>query len=350
MVLFWPGLLGLLVSIPLLAVAYWWVQQRRRRITLRYSSLSLLRPALQKPSRVRRHLPAALFLLALTSLVIALARPATVNLVPGSYTTVILAMDVSGSMSSSDIYPNRLEAAKSAALSFVQSQKSTTQIGLVAFSSIAQPIQIPTKNEAQLEASVRSLTFGDSTAIGDGIIQSLIVIDQLRRKNPRAAEEAKSKSPQIPVTGKAYAPEIIVLLTDGMNNSGPNPEDAAQQAVDKGVRVFTIGYGPETPPTNPYQDPKSSNRNRSSDLWNQGSFHSFVLDYDSQTLKSIAKMTGGKYYTASNASQLVKVFASLPIQKKVETETNEISVAFVAAGGLLAMIAIALSLLWHPIP
>src|SRR5215216_3078466 len=136
--LLWPGFLLLLALVPLIIVAYIWILRRRRPFAVRYSSLSLVRAALQHQSRWRRHLPFALFLLALASLMVAFARPVAIVSVPTGQTTVILAMDVSRSMCATDIEPNRLLAAEAAALSFIERQKSTTQISIVAFAGFAE--------------------------------------------------------------------------------------------------------------------------------------------------------------------------------------------------------------------
>ena len=136
----WPGLLAVLGLLPLLILAYVLAQRRRRPSGVRYSSLVLIRDALPRSSFVRRHLPFALFALALAGLAAALARPVVIASVPTNQTTIILAIDVSGSMCSTDIAPSRIQAAEAAATQFIQSQGSSTQIGIVAFSGFAEII------------------------------------------------------------------------------------------------------------------------------------------------------------------------------------------------------------------
>src|SRR5258708_7401827 len=155
--LLWPGFLYLFGLIPLLVVLYIWIPRRRRRFAVRYSSLSLVRAALPNQSRWRRHLPFALFVLAIAALIMAVSRPVSVVTVPAGQVTVILTIDVSRSMCSTDIKPTRLQAAEAAALAFIQRQKSTTQIGVVAFSSFAELIQPPTNDQEVLQAAVQSL-------------------------------------------------------------------------------------------------------------------------------------------------------------------------------------------------
>src|SRR6266496_1083444 len=241
--LLWPGFLLLLVLLPLIIAAYIWILRRRRPFAVRYSSLSLVRAALPHQSRWRRHLPFALFLLALASLVIALGRPVAIVSVPTGQTTVILAMDVSRSMCATDIEPNRLLAAEAAALSFIERQKSTTQISIVAFAGFAEMIQPPTTDQEVLEAAIESLTTGRRTAIGSGILKSLDAIAEIDKNVAPSVSETSPGIAPTPVPKGAYAPDIIVLLTDGVSNAGPSPLDAAQQALDRGVRVYTIGFG-----------------------------------------------------------------------------------------------------------
>jgi Ca-activated chloride channel homolog len=353
--LLWPGFLFLLGLIPLLIVVYIWVLRRRRRFAVRYSSLALVREALPRPSRLRRHLPFALFLLALASLAIALGRPVAIVSVPTDQTTIILALDVSGSMRSTDIQPSRLGAAEAAALSFIQHQKSQTQIGLVAFSNIAELIQPPTTDQEALQVALESLTVGRWTAIGSGILKSLDAIAQVD-KNVAPSVTDPSSGPQLtPVPHGAFAPDIIVLLTDGVSNAGPLPLDAARQAADRGVRVYTIGYGTENGSI-----PFGGGQRRGGGPFGgggqpfggggRGFGGGFRTGIDEATLKQIADMTGGTYYAATSAGELENVFRNLPTYLITKHEITEISVVFAAIGALLAAIAVVLSLIWHPLP
>ncbi len=248
--LLWPEFLLLMGIIPLLIVAYIWMQRRKRRFAVRYSSLALVRDALPHRSSWRRHIPFALFLLALASLVMAFSRPAVIITLPTNQTSIILTIDVSGSMRSTDIAPNRLQAAENAALSFVQHQKATTQFGLVAFSNFAEIVQPPTADQEALTTAIESLTVGRRTAIGNGILTSIDAISQI---DPNVAPSVSDLSGDTgaPVPKGDYAPDIIVLLTDGQSNTSLSPLDAAQEAANRGVRVYTIGFG--TP--NGMQDP-----------------------------------------------------------------------------------------------
>ncbi|HET7089030.1 MAG TPA: VWA domain-containing protein [Anaerolineae bacterium] len=354
MALLWPGFLLLLGLVPLIVAVYIWMLRRRRHFAVRYSSLALVRAALPHPSRLRRHLPFALFLLALASLVIALGRPVAIVSVPTGQTTIILAIDVSRSMCSTDIEPNRLEAAKAAALSFIQRQPFGTQIGIVAFAGFAALIQPPTTDQEVLQDAIESLAPARRTAIGSAVLKSLDAIAEI---DPNVAPSVTDTSPGVeptPVPQGAYAPEIVVLLTDGASNVGPFPSEAAQQAADRGVRVYTIGFGTANE-FNPFGGPRCQGGDPfggGQPFGGGGQFGGggFRRGIDEATLKQVADMTGGTYYAAESADELQSVFENLPTYLILKHETTEISVAFTAIGALLAAMAIVLSQIWHPLP
>ncbi len=350
--LLWPGFLALLGLIPLITGIYLWMLRRRQRYAVRYSSLSLVRAALPRQSRWRRHVPFLLFLLALASLVVALGRPVGIVTVPTDQTTIILAIDVSRSMCSTDIQPNRLRAAEAAAISFVQRQNSSTRIGLVAFAGFAELVQPPIADEEVLQTAIESLITGRRTAIGSGILKALEAIAELDLSVAPVVTDPNAEFKPTPVPAGAYAPAIIILLTDGASNVGPLPLDAAQQAVDRGIRVYTIGFGTEQGSI-PFCD---------QDLYGEpfGSFgggfgggfggSGFRRGIDEETLIAVAEATGGTYYAASSAGELNDVFRDLPTYLITKHETTEISVAFSALGAVLLALALAFSILWHPLP
>lgn len=345
----WPGFLFLLGIIPLLIAGYVWMLRRRKRVAVRFSSLSLLRDALPKSSRWRRHAPFALFVLALTALLLALARPVAVVSVPAGKTTVILAIDVSRSMRATDIAPSRLEAAEAAALSFVQSQTTTTQIGIVAFAGFAEMIQPPTTDQESLELAITSLTTGRGTAVGSGLLEAIDVISQIDPSVPPTVRDDSVGPPPAPVPKGAYAPAIVVVLTDGVSTTGPPPLDAAQQALDRGLRVYTIGFGTENGGI-PFGGPSRDLQGGGGSGGGGGNFGGFRRGIDEDTLREIADMTGGEYYSAESANELQTVLQDLPTSLIMRTELTELSVFFTAAGALLAALAIGLALLWHPLP
>ena len=352
MSLLWPGFLFLLSIIPLMIAVYIWVLRRRRRFAIRYSSLSLVREAATQQSWLRRHLPFILFLLALASLVFALARPVATVTIPSNRATVILAIDVSRSMCSTDIPPNRLQAAKDAALSFVRNQKSGRRVGIVAFAGFAELIQPPTTDTELLENAITNLTTARRTAIGSAILRSLDAIAEIDdRVAPSDLRPSANPTNPPPASKGEYVPHIIVLLTDGASNAGPLPASAAQQAAERGVRVYTIGFGTRnnSSPMNcgePFQG---------DDLFGGGGFGpqfgggGFRREIDEETLKQIADTTGGSYYAATSAGELQDVFQNLPTYVVATRETIEISVFFTAIAALMTIIAMILSFLWHPL-
>jgi Ca-activated chloride channel family protein len=343
--LLWPGFLYLLILIPVLVFAYILILRRRKPFAVRYSSLSLVRESLPKQSQWRRHLPFALFLLALSSLIVALARPTSTIQVPASNATIILAIDVSRSMCSTDILPSRLEAAKAAALKFVQDQKSNTQIGIVAFAGFAAIIQPPTTDHVLLETAIRNLTTARRTAIGEGILKSLDAIAEIDDSITSPSSGVKT----IPLPKGKYIPAIVVLLTDGASNTGIPPLLGAQQSLDRGVRVYTIGFGTSHNTTIPNCGFQIQNNDQFGGSFGGGG-GGFNREIDEETLKQVADLTGGSYYLAASASELQHVFEKLPTQLMTITQTTEVSVIFAAIGALFVSLAIALSILWQPNP
>lgn len=352
-----PGALLLLAVLPVLVIGRLWLL-RRRRPAVRYSSLSLVVDAAPRSSWLRRHLPFALLLVSLTSLVLATTRPVQIISVPAGRTTVILAMDVSRSMCATDILPNRLLAAEEAAASFIDRQGGTTQIGIVAFAGFAEIVQPPTTDQEVLLDVIESLATGRRTAIGSAILESLDAIAEIDENVPPVTAPGSSPAVEVaPVPRGAYAPAIIVLLTDGASNAGPMPQAAAAEAAARGIRVYTIGFGTadpnaERPPcgvqfigNEPSQDPFGPFGGGGG-----GGGGGFRRAIDEETLTMIAEVTGGTYYPAESADELHAVFENLPTNLITKHELMEVSVIFVALGALLLVLAIVLGHAWRPLP
>jgi Ca-activated chloride channel family protein len=353
MSLLWPAFLYLLFLIPLIIGVYIWMLRRRRRFAVRYSSLSLMREALAKQSWLRKHLPFILFLLALASLIFALGRPVATVLVPSNKATVILAVDVSLSMCSTDIPPNRLEVAKEAALSFVQHNTSGRQVGIVAFAGFAEMIQPPTTDLGLLSNAIGYLSPARRTAIGSAILRSIDAIAEIDER-VAPSELGTSTDSTVPAPPpEEYSPHIIVLLTDGASNAGPLPLTAAEQAVERGVRIYTIGFG-TTNNSSPMNcgdgDPFGGFGFGPQFGGGFGGGGGFRREIDEETLTQVAELTGGKYYIATSADELQEVFRNLPTYVIATRETTEISVFFTAFAALTAILAMILALRWHPLP
>ncbi|MCL4265572.1 MAG: VWA domain-containing protein [Anaerolineae bacterium] len=358
MIFLWPWFLLLLLVVPLLIGIYIWILRRKRKFAVRYSSLALIREALPRRSRWRQHVPVALFLLALSCLFTAVARPVSEVEVPLSRTTIILAIDVSRSMCTTDVDPNRLTVAQDAALAFVEDNAHRTRIGLVAFAGFAEIVVPPTNDKDRLREAIRNFTTSIGTAIGSATLKS---IDAIAEVNEAVAPSGFNLSSEgdVPLPPEGlYQPDIIVVLTDGANSRGPLPLDAAQQAADRQVRVYTIGFGSTEP-----EQMVCSSQQLGSDAF-EGGFGGFgpnsfsgggggfrrFLILDETTLQGMADLTGGAYYRAEDAEQLYEVFTNLPSEMILQKERREISVIFALLGAVLAATAAALALLWHRFP
>ena len=240
----WPWALVALLAVPLLLVARWWLNRRRKRSAVVVSSVALIRAALPGRTSWRRRIPVYLFLAGLLALAGGLARPQASVAVPSNHTSILLAIDVSGSMCTTDIAPNRLAVASDAAREFVKAQDDGTRIGLVAFSGIAGLLVPPTTDKDALLDAIDNLKTARGTAIGQAILTS---IDAIAESNPNVAATGVDLGDAAPNTGGDYQPDTIVVLTDGSNTTGVDPVTAAEQAAARGLRIYTIGFGTTEP-------------------------------------------------------------------------------------------------------
>jgi Ca-activated chloride channel family protein len=358
----WPLALWLLLIAPLLLGVYLWQLRRKRKHAVRFSSVALIRAALPKKSRWRWHVPVALLLASFAVLALATARPQVSQTVPLSSTSIILTLDVSGSMCATDVEPNRLTVAQDAARAFVKDQVAGTRIGIVAFAGFAQLIVPPTTDKAKLTAAIDNLTTSRGTVIGAAMLQALNAIAAVNPDvQPASADTTggdQSAAPPSTVPAKQggdYVPDIIVLLTDGANTRGIEPVDAAQEVAAQRVRVYTIGFGT----TNPTQMVCTRQQLGAGAFDDGGGFGGGgpprggfrqALVMDEATLQQVADITGGKFYHAQDADQLKGVFAGLPNQVTLQKEHREISYVFAVLGALFAAAAIGLSVLWNRYP
>ena len=328
MTFLWPEMLWLVLIVPALVAAYFYLLRRKQATALRYASLSMVKEAMGTGQRFRRHVPPLFFLIALIALIVAIARPAAIITLPSQYQTIILAMDVSGSMRANDVKPNRISAAQAAAKAFVAEQPENVRIGVVSFAATASAI-----DRFQLQRG---------TAIGSGIIVSLATIfpDEgidvssliYGRNAPRGVpldQAGKTEKPAFkPVPPGSYNSAAIILLTDGQRTTGPDSIEAAQMAADRGVRVFTVGFGTQSGETIGFEG------------W------SMRVRLDEETLKTIANKTRAEYFYAGTATDLKKVYQSLNSKFLLEKKPMEISALFAAAAAIAALVSALLSLLW----
>ncbi|MCL4559721.1 MAG: VWA domain-containing protein [Chloroflexi bacterium] len=330
MTFIWPYMLFSLILVPLLAGAYLLVQRRRRRILEEYGNFGLLQAAAGTTLGIRRYIPPTLFLASLAIFMIALARPQMVVSLPKEEGTVILAFDVSGSMAATDLKPTRLDAAKAAAQDFIQRQPATVQIGVVAFSDSGFEIQTPTIDKNTVLAAINRLTPQRGTSIGNGIQVALKAIDTGSgdTANLYSSLPPTPAPTPTPVPKGTYTSAVIVLLTDGENNMQPNPLTAAQTAADQGVRIYTVGIGSAAGTT----------------LHING-FNVFTK-LDEATLQQISLLTGGTYFNAQNAQDLLKIYDNLNPSLVIKPEKTEVTSLFAGAGILVMLIGGVFSLLW----
>ncbi len=331
MTFIWPTMLLSLVFVPLLVGLYLFMQQRRRRITAKYGSLGLLQAAPGRNPGLHRHIPPALFLISLTILMVALARPQMQVSLPRVEGTVILAFDVSGSMAADDMTPTRMEAAKAAAMDFVDRQPLSVQVGVVAFSDNGFSVQVPTNDREAIAASINRLTPTRGTSLANGILVSLNTIATLNAVEPPQyysnVTPAPTPSPT-PVQQGTHTSAAIVLLTDGENNESPDPLAAAQAAADRGVRIYTVGIG----------SPTGTNIN----------IEGFTIhtQLDEAMLQQIAQISDGAYFNAQNQQELLSIYENLEPQLAIRPEKTEITAIFAGAGIFVMLIGGMLSLMW----
>ena len=348
----WPNLLWALLLVPLLAAAYWaWV---RRRAGARNRLAGLVLGA--GPGRGRlRHLPPALLLVALALLLVSASRPAAVITLPAQHETIILALDVSGSMRATDVKPNRLAATQEAARAFVAQQPRTTRIGVVTFAGTAQVVQPPTHDREEVTQAIDRLEPQRGTAIGAAIVMSLATIfpnagidlrmltrpaggpnegnresrRDAARAQPGAAPGAKGAAPFEPVPAGSYDSAVIVLLSDGQSTTGPDPVAAAKLASERGVRIYTVGIG------------TARGEVLRTDGW------SMRVALDEAGLKTVADVTRGEYFQAGDAAELKRIYQSMSSRFVMEKKEMEIGALFAAAAAVFALLAAGLSLAWY---
>lgn len=346
MTFLWPEMLWLSLAVPVIVVAYLLLLRRKKKLALRYASLSMVQDAMGAARRFRRHVPPLIFLLALISMIAAVARPAAIVTLPYQYETVILAIDASGSMRAADVSPTRIAAAQAAARSFVADQPRNTRLAVVAFAATASVVQPPTLNREDILAALDRIQLQRGTAIGSGILVSLKIIFpdiefDLRSSNPRPGgaregargtsldDTAKGQQPVAkPVPPGSYASAAIILLTDGQTTAGPDPIEASKMAAERGVRVFTVGIG------------TVGGEILGAEGW------SMRVRLDEEALKTIANVTKAEYFYAGTATDLTKIYKTLNSRLVLERKATEVTALFAAAGAVLALLSGLLSLLW----
>jgi Ca-activated chloride channel family protein len=335
----WPEMLWSLALLPALVLLYFWLLARKRKAALQWSSLGILKQAMGRGAGWRRHMPPMLLLMALAALLLATARPTAQVTLPSAQQTLMLAMDVSGSMRATDVLPSRLEASQIAAKAFVKSLPRHVRVGVVSFAGTAAVVQAPTLSRDDVIAAIDRFQLQRGTAIGSGIVLSIAtlfpdadielseVTGEAGRMPKPLGSKPEAKKPA-PVPPGSYNSAAVILLTDGQRTTGPDPMDAAKMAADRGVKVYTVGFGTVDGEIIGFEG------------W------SMRVRLDEEALKAIATLTHAEYFFAGSADDLKKVYDTLSSRLVFETKETEISALFAALGAALVVLAAGLSIAW----
>jgi len=350
----WPELLWLLLIIPVLVMGYIRALRRKRTEAVLYSSLQLIRPALGPGNKFRRHIPPALLLLAISLVIFGTARPSARITLPADYLTLVLAMDVSRSMLAEDVPPSRIVAAQQAAKSFLQELPDHVRVAIVSFAGNAQLVQGVTDQKEALMTAIDNFQLQRGTATGSGLLvalntlmpESAVDLETVlygaefksgslvaqgsaltgraldQRPAPAAADAAKT----MPVG--SYTAGAVILLSDGRRTIGPDPVEVAKWAASKGVRVYTVAFG--TP--NGFIPGLEG--------------FSFYARVDEESLQKVAETTGGEFFRATNANELATIYQHLSSKFTLERRDTEITALLAALAGVLALLAMGLSMRW----
>jgi Ca-activated chloride channel family protein len=319
-----PWVLSALVVVPAIVAAYVSSVRRRSRRAANLATQGLVVASSSARLGRRRHIPFAIFALALTVLVVALARPQTDLTTPRREGTVILAFDVSNSMAADDLDPSRIEAAKVAARAFVDQQPSTIRIGVVAFGDAAVLVQQPTDTPEDVIAAIDRLAIEGGTSLGQGLFTALTAI----AGKPLNIDEAALKNDLGTLDIGYFGSSTIVLLSDGENNGEPDPLMIAQVASVAGVDIHAIGIG----------TPEGT-------VVDIGGFN-VATALDRELLSEVAAVSDGKYYEAADAASLADIYKSIDLDFKAVTEHTEVTALFTAGAALLLVIGALLSVFW----
>jgi Ca-activated chloride channel homolog len=328
-------LLGLLL-VPVALIGYRLIQRRRSRYAVRFTNVDLLGNLVPRTPAWRRHVPPALYVVAMAALVLALARPSMAVQIPREEATIILTMDVSGSMMATDVAPSRLAAAKQAANDFVDQLPAGVKVGLVAFSTAPRTVVAPTTDRAAVHQGIANLQARGGTALGDAIATSLEAAGldtsgattnptPTPSADPSAGASASPSPSASGDPGSTSEPVIAtVLLSDGANSTGElEPLPAAEMAAALGVPVYTIALGTADGVVTVPDD--------------NGELHTLNVPPDTETLAAIAETTGGRAFEAPTATDLAQIYESLGSRIGYTTEEREVTQWFAAAGLLLVV-------------
>jgi Ca-activated chloride channel family protein len=325
-----PLWLLLLLLVPIAMFLYIAAQQRRTKYAVRFTNLALLANVVSETPRWRRHVPPALLLGALALLLMGVARPERNVEVAREQATVILVMDVSGSMNAEDVEPTRLVAAKQAAAAFLEDIPPGFRVGMVSFAEYASVVLPPTHDRELANDAVLRLQAIGGTAMGDAIV---LALQAAREPEDFGAEPTPEPDPSA-TEEDGLPPTVLLLLSDGFNTAGfADPIAAAEQASDLGIKIFTVALGTE---------------NGFVDLYDEesGRFQRVFVPPDEETLEDVATITEAEFFSALSGDELTQVYESLSSQLGHEVEKQEITWWFAGFAALLLAASAGLSLAW----
>jgi Ca-activated chloride channel family protein len=309
-----PVLLWLLLLVPVAVALYVLMQRRRVRYAARFTNLDLLSNVVDASPGRRRHLPALFAIAALAALLVALARPQMTVAVPRDEASVVLALDSSGSMMATDVAPSRIEAAKSAATTFLEGLPQRVRVGVLSFATGASVLVTPTDDRESVLAAIDGLEAEGGTALGEAIARSV----ELAPEETRTADGEQLFS--------------VLLLSDGENSIGIDPAVATEQAREAGIAIYTVALGTDEGVVHVPDD--------------FGTLHRVEVPPDRETLRQIAQETGGRYFEAFSDADLADVYEEIGSQVAYQDDEREVTAAFAGAGAVLLVLGSALSLAW----
>ena len=333
-----PLWLAVVLAIPLLFAIQWALRRRRMRYAVSYSNTSVL-AAVAPQASWRRNIPVALFATAFLALAMGMAKPHAQVAVPRDEATVILTVDVSGSMQATDVTPDRITAAKNAATSFINKLPDRFRVAVVAFSDVSNVLAQPTTDRSSTLDAISSLQAEGGTAMGDALRQSVELVREDRERafspliTPATPTPPPPGSTPPPQPDRPERVSAILLLSDGENTTGIDPLAVAAEAEELGVPVYAIALGtPSGIVTVPDQF---------------GNPQTLPVPPDYATLQSIAETTGGGYFEAPSGEDLQAVYDSLGQRIGYTTRPEEVTYAFAGVGAILLLLATVASLFWR---
>jgi Ca-activated chloride channel family protein len=332
----WPVMLLAVGLVPLLAAGYVYLARRQRRVAERFAESRLFDQLVVRPPSWQRTLPVMCYLLAVLVLAVALARPVAALPMPVNRAAVIIAIDTSKSMIATDVQPSRFGAAKAAARAFGALVPRSTKIGLVTFSEYGTVLAAPTTDRQAFNEALERLQLQSATSVGAGILEGVRILPGrealLRERLHRLLRPGTPLPPANPMEPRPNLEELppasIILFSDGVNNYGPNPFEAAQVAREGKVRIFTVGVGQPGGTVMQIEGQMA------------------LVPFDPAGLEQIARIADGRYYPASDEEGLKGVYRELSRVIGWERTRMEVSFLLLSVAGIALLAGGGMSMAW----